>query len=214
MHGIKTVPVKICGITRREDAFLAESLGASAIGYVFYPKSKRYLSSEDAGSISSALGPFIGKVGVFVDETPETVVSIVHKAGLTAVQLHGAETQEYIDALGGIPVIKAFRVDEDFESGILETYTTPQAFLLDTAGTGGNYGGTGKTFDWSKAEPCRKYGRIILAGGLNTENISQAIETVRPWAVDVSSGVEISHGVKDREKMTAFMDAVRKIDCM
>ncbi len=214
MCGMKTIPVKICGITRREDALFAESFGAYAIGYVFYPKSKRYISPDDAGSISYALGPFIGKVGVFVDEDPDMVIDVVHQAGLTAVQLHGAETQEYIDALGGIPVIKAFRVDEDFDSDILVKYTTPQSFLLDTAGAGSDYGGTGKTFDWSKAEPCRKYGRIILAGGLNQENVSQAIETVRPWAIDVSSGVEISPGVKDREKMTAFMDAVRKTDCM
>ena len=207
-----TIPVKICGITRTEDALIAEYLGAAAIGFVFYPKSKRYMEPVAAGEISEKLGPFIARVGVFVDENPSNVREIVRTARLTAVQLHGAEDQSYIDSLDGVTVIKAFRVGDDFDPDILGTFRSPQAFLLDTAGTGGCYGGTGKTFDWSKAEPCKKYGRIILAGGLNPENTADAIQTVRPWAVDVSSGVEISFGVKDEHKIAAFMETVKGTD--
>ena len=197
--------VKICGITRAEDALYAECLGASAVGYIFYPKSPRYITPEAAGAISSELGPFIARVGVFVDEDPSIVMKTVQAAKLTAVQLHGAEENEYIGQLHGITVIKAFRVDPAFDCTRLNGVHA-DAFLFDAFGTDGSYGGTGKTFDWSKIEECKKYGRLILAGGLNAGNIGEAVETVSPWGVDVSSGVETSPGKKDHEKLKVFFN--------
>ena len=204
------IHIKICGITRLEDAFLAEELGASAIGFVFYQRSPRYIVPERAGEISEKLGPFIGRVGVFVDEEPGTVTEIFREAHLTAVQLHGMEDPSYVNVLNrkGIPIIKAFRVGDDFDCGTLTGYDSG-TFLLDTFEKGNCYGGTGKTFDWNKAVECKKYGRIILAGGLNPSNVRDAITAVSPWAVDVSSGVEVKFGIKDPEKMRAFFDAVR-----
>ena len=204
------VHVKICGITRMEDALLAENLGASAVGFVFYRKSPRYILPERAGQISEKLGPFIARVGVFVDEEPDEVIKTFHTAGLTVVQLHCSEDAAYIDKLKAddIFVIKAFRVTQDFDCRRLSGYDL-NTFLLDTYDTGVCYGGTGKTFDWNIAGKCKKFGRIILAGGLNPSNVREAVETVNPWAVDVSSGVEESPGIKDPDKMRAFFDAVR-----
>ncbi|MFC1541428.1 phosphoribosylanthranilate isomerase [Candidatus Latescibacterota bacterium] len=200
--------VKICGITRTEDAVFAESLGASAVGFVFYPKSPRYIRPESAGKISEKLGPFIARVGVFVDEDPFFVMKTVHDAKLTAVQLHGSEDKKYIKKLHEISVIKAFRVDSSFNCDSLNGYTA-EAFLFDTYGKNGCYGGTGETFDWSKIIECKKYGKIILAGGLNPGNVANAVITVSPWAVDVSSGVEQKPGIKDYDKLKAFFEALQ-----
>jgi phosphoribosylanthranilate isomerase len=204
--------VKICGITCADDALYAEQLGASAIGYIFYPKSPRYITPESAGAVTSKLGPFVAKVGVFVDEDPQVVMNAVHEAKLTAVQLHGSEDNEYIDQLHGISVIKAFRVDPAFECSRLDGIKA-DAFLFDAYGTDGSYGGTGETFDWSKIEECGAYGRMILAGGLNAENICDAVKTVSPWAVDVSSGVESSPGIKDHTKLKDFFDSFNAQNC-
>jgi len=201
------VLVKICGIKRINDALLAEKLGASAVGFIFYKKSPRYIMPEKAGEISKILGPFIARVGVFVDKDPSVVMKIVRIAHLTAVQLHGSEEMEYIRKLKGIRVIKTFRVAQDFDCKKMNGYKV-NAFLLDTCDKDGFYGGTGKTFDWGKAVECSKYGRIILAGGLNQSNIKEAVKIVKPWAVDVSSGVEISPGIKDADKMRDFFTAV------
>ena len=199
--------MKICGITRPEDALLAEELGASAVGFVFYPGSPRYIDPEEAKRISGALGPFITRVGVFVDEDIGTVQRIVETAGLTAVQLHGSEDQGYIDAVKGVRVLKALRVGPDFDFRLLDRYRVA-AFLLD-AWSEKEYGGTGRTFDWEKARECGRYGRIILAGGLTASNVEEALATVCPWGVDVSSGVEQSPGIKDHDKLRAFADAVK-----
>ena len=200
------VHVKICGITGREDALKAEELGASAVGFVFHPGSPRYIQPGRAGEISSSLGPFVARVGVFVDCDPVTVRDIVSDAGLTAVQLHGSEPPGYIGELDGITVIKAFRVGPDFDPGELGKYRV-SAFLLDTYDKHA-YGGTGKTFEWERALPCLGQGRIILAGGLGPDNIREALRKVHPWGVDVSSGVELNPGQKDHKKMTALFDAV------
>lgn len=201
------IHVKICGITRCEDALLAEKLGASATGFVFYNKSPRYITPEKAGKISKELGPFIAKVGVFVDEKPSIVMKTIHSVHLTAVQLHGSESQEYIKELKRIRIIKAFRVDRDFNCEKMIGYDV-NTFLLDTFAKNGCYGGTGKTFDWKKAKECNKYGRIILSGGLTASNVCEAVKIVKPWAVDVSSGVEKSPGIKDSEKMNDFFTAI------
>ena len=202
------VHIKICGINRISDALLAEKLGASAVGFVFYQKSPRYIIPGKAGDISEKLGPFIARVGVFVDEDPSAVMKIVNTAHLTAVQLHGSENMDYIRELKGIRIIKAFRVTRDFNCEKIDGYEV-NAFLLDTCDKDGCYGGTGKTFDWNKAVECSKYGKIILAGGLNPSNVEEAVKIAKPWAVDVSSGVEISPGIKDVDKMKDFFVAVK-----
>jgi phosphoribosylanthranilate isomerase len=199
--------IKICGITRREDALEAERLGAFAVGFVFYPGSRRFIDPFQAGYISRSLSPSIERVGVFVDEAPEVIRETVRKANLTVVQLHGGEDPFSLRALEGIRIIKAFRVDRYFDSIILSVYPADY-FLLDTF-VDGAQGGTGKTFDWTASLPCREQGKIILAGGLNEGNVQNALSIVRPWGVDVSSGVEVSPGIKDHEKMRAFFRAVK-----
>ena len=214
------VHIKICGITRSEDALFAEESGAQAVGFVFYDKSPRYIVPEKAGEISEKLGPFIARVGVFVDEEHAKVIETVRTANLTAVQLHGSESPAYVDELihpssfnihplRWIQVIKSFRVGQDFDCGAMAGYNI-NTFLLDTFEKGNCYGGIGKTFDWNKALECKKYGRIILAGGLNPSNVREAVTTVKPWAVDVSSGVEISPGIKNPDKIRAFFNEAGK----
>jgi phosphoribosylanthranilate isomerase len=200
-------PIKICGITRVEDALLAEEWGAFAVGFIFYPKSPRSVAPETAQTISRRLGKSILRVGVFVDAPLETVRDTISAAGLNAVQLHGAESPEYAQALkDGVTVIKAFRVGEDFDPAVLHSYRT-DFFLLDTF-VQGNQGGTGKTFNWRRALPCREYGNILLAGGLHAGNVCEAIRIAAPWGVDISSGVESAPGIKDARKMKALFHAI------
>ena len=194
------IHVKICGITRPEDARFAETLGASAVGFVFFRESQRYISPEKAGDISAQLGPFISRVGVFVNEDVDNLNKIVSTAHLTAVQLHGSEDIGYIEQLKGVSVIKAFRVGPDFNASDLGKYQNVNAFLLDTYDKK-HYGGTGKSFDWVKAVQCKVYGRVIIAGGLNETNVNEALKCVQPWGIDISSGIEVQPGIKDREKM-------------
>ena len=201
--------VKICGITRLEDALEAERLGASAVGFIFFRNSKRYITPDHAGEISTRLGPFIARVGVFVDEDITRVDDIAVRARLTAVQLHGSEDPGYAERLRkrGLWIIKAFRVGPDFTQDLLKAYTT-DAFLLDSGDSEGTYGGTGKSFEWNRAAGCEQYGKIILAGGLSAGNVREAVAMVKPWAVDVSSGVEVSPGIKDAQKMRSFFTAL------
>jgi len=200
------VRVKICGITRLGDALEAERLGASAVGFVFYRKSPRYIEPGSAGEISRKLGPFIARVGVFVDEPPESILETVRDARLSAVQLHGSEDMEVVNSLPGVPVIRAVRVPPGLAAGSLETFDA--ATVLLDAYSPDAYGGTGKTFDWRIAADFAGNRRIILAGGLNPDNIREAVDTVRPWGVDVSSGVEQAPGLKDHGKMAAFFAAL------
>ena len=198
--------VKICGITRVDDAVFATELGASAVGFVFFPQSPRYIDPKTAGEITSALPSHVVRVGVFVDEDESTVLDIVREAGLTAVQLHGTENQNYIDRLGGLRVIKAVRIGPDFDETTLADFSAV-TFLVDAYSPVAK-GGTGLTIDWNVANRLRQYGRIILAGGLNASNVREAVETAYPWGVDVSSGVEVSPGVKDHDKLRAFIHAL------
>ena len=204
--------VKVCGITNSEDALFAEKLGASAVGFIFYGKSPRYVEPETVRHISEHLGPFTGRVGVFVNEDPDIIRRTVREARLTAVQLSGTEYPEIVKQLDGIPVIKVIHVDSGFDPGFLDRYTV-SAYLLDT-GKKGSYGGTGVPFDWELVKPCRDRGRIILAGGLSPLNIGEAIRTVQPWGVDVSSGLELSPGIKDHSSMKKFFQIVtRETNC-
>lgn len=194
--------VKICGITRFDDALHAAACGADALGFVFYPNSSRYIEPEASRTIIQRLPPFVTTVGVFVDERLERVNEIIRITGIQVVQLHGDEPPE-ICAEMARPVIKAFRVSERFDVQHLSAYPV-RAYLLD-AYHPRQRGGTGRVFDWAIARQAKEYGPLVLAGGLTPENVRQAIEAVQPYAVDVSSGVEQSPGVKDREKVRRFL---------
>jgi len=200
--------VKICGVTNLEDAKLACDLGAAAIGFVFYKRSPRYVELEQARKIIAALPPFVTSVGVFVNEARERVLQVCRSAGLNVAQLHGDETTEYCHQLN-FPYIKVFRIAERFALSQLRPYAG-QTFLLDTSDQR-QYGGTGRTFNWEFAKQASKVGKVILSGGLKPDNVKTAVETVRPYAVDASSGVEIEPGRKDREKLKAFFHEITMV---
>lgn len=198
------IRIKVCGITRFEDAKVAASIGVDALGFIFYQRSPRYIPPEEAALIIKQLPPFVSRVGVFVDEDQEKVVAIARATGIDTIQLHGTESPRYCSKLP-LPIIKAFSIEPDSDLSLLEQYHVA-GFLLDTWASG-KRGGTGKTFDWSIARSaCIKYGRVILAGGLNPTNIEEALESVHPYGIDINSGVEIKPGIKNPRKMH---DAVR-----
>ena len=204
--------VKICGITRLDDAELAAELGASALGFNFYAPSPRYIAPADAFEIVRRLPPFVITVGVFADETvPDHVADIAREAGVNAVQLHNPRRPASVGAtLGRYPVIWTVAVATGFVPEILKALKAT-AFLLD-ASHPTLRGGTGRTIDWNLARAAKQYGCIILAGGLTPENVGEAIRTVRPYAVDVASGVESSPGKKDPAKLRGFFAAVQEAD--
>ena len=199
--------VKVCGITNREDARQAVDLGADALGFIFHPASPRYIAPEAAARIIRDLPPFVASVGVFVDASVLRVRSLVRTCLLSAVQFHGEETPDYC---GGFPVkvIKAFRVKGTRLPRGLSRFVV-DAILLDTFRSGVP-GGTGQVFDWDVAKRAKRYGRIILAGGLNPANVRDAVQAVRPFAVDVSSGVEAFPGKKDPKLLEEFFLRVRR----
>jgi len=188
------VRVKICGITNPEDARLATELGAHALGFNFYEKSPRAVSPADAWDMRRKLAPFISAVGIFVDWKPSAVTALATSLRLDAVQLHGDECARNVDDCAKcIPVIKVLRVGPGFSEKLFSRYHSASAVLLDAAPDANEpkqFGGTGKTIDWSLAGKLAASHRIILAGGLTPENVAEAIRTVRPYAVDVASGVE------------------------
>ena len=203
------VRIKICGITNLEDALLVSELGADALGFIFYPESPRKVAPAAARAIIAQLPPLVTTVGVFVDEDAAAVRELAARVGLDWVQLHGQESPEYCRSLGR-RVIKGFRVQDEHSLTALAAYRgAAQALLLDTYKKG-QIGGTGETFDWALAREAQKYGPIILAGGLNPENVARAIETAQPQAVDVASGVETAPGKKDPEKLERFFAAIRR----
>ena len=203
-----TVRIKICGITNKEDALAAAHLGADALGFVF-ATSPRKVSIESAREIIKTLPPFVHTVGVFVDEDLERVSSIAAQCGLDILQLHGNESVAYCSSFDR-RVIKAVRLQSRDELKNLSQYAdVVDGLLLDTY-VPNQPGGTGVTFDWKLAVEAKRYGRIILAGGLNPENVAAAISTVKPYAVDASSGLEQSPGVKDHEKMARFIKAANE----
>lgn len=204
------VRVKICGITCVDDALAALEAGADALGFMFYPPSPRHLLPEAARDIIRALPPFIARVGVFVDASEDRVAHVAALAGLDIVQFHGRETVDYCRRVRGPRVIKAFRMDGPPALGRLAEFDG-FAWLLDSY-VAGAYGGTGQTFNWDLAcEAVRRGGRVILAGGLTPENVGRAVAAVRPYAVDVSSGVESAPGRKDPEKLRAFVEAAKGV---
>jgi len=199
------VRVKVCGIMDAAAAVVAAEAGADAIGLIFAP-SRRRVTVERAREIVAALPPFIAKVGVFVDETYARITETIEAVGLDTLQLHGSETPEFASSLP-LPVVKAIRVrDEDSLAGLAGYQVS--AFLLDTYDPEA-LGGTGRTFDWNLATGAAARHRIMLSGGLRADNVVEAIERVRPYGVDVSSGVETG-GAKDPEKIRTFVRIVRE----
>jgi phosphoribosylanthranilate isomerase len=188
------VRIKVCGITRAEDARAAVDLGVDALGFNFVPSSPRRIAPEAARRIIADLPPLVVKVGVFADATSREIESVARDAGLDVVQLHGDESPETCARLG-VPWYKALRVDDRFRPEDALRYGR-ELFLLD-GHRPGTLGGTGRAFDWSLARRASAHGRVILAGGLGPENVEAAIAAARPFAVDVNSGVESSPGVKD-----------------
>lgn len=201
--------IKVCGITEERDAIEAVLLGVDAIGFVFWKQSPRYIPPREAGRIVAKLPPFVTRVGVFVDESPAAVMDAVYAAGLTALQLHGDERPEECRRYT-VSWYKSFRAGAGFDPDVLATYACT-TYLLDGP-AGEMRGGSGLVADWSAARAARAFGNIILAGGLRPDNVADAIETVRPYAVDVSSGVEVVAGKKDIDKLEAFVMQVRAAD--
>ena len=201
------VRVKICGITNLEDALAAIDYGADALGFVFFKGSPRCVTVEQAGSIICKLPPFVTTVGVFVDETPETIHSSITDAGIDVIQLHGDEEPEACQF--SRRSIKAIRIKSIDSLEPLKTFRgVVSAFLLD-AYTADALGGTGQKFNWDIAVEAKQFGRIILAGGLTADNIREAVLHVKPYGVDVSSGVEQEKRRKDHQKMKLFIERAK-----
>ena len=196
------VKVKICGITTLDDARMAVDAGADALGFVFYDKSPRCINPVAAANIIAKLPPFIQTVGLFVNEEIGQINWTADFCGLDVVQLHGDETPEDCQDVNR-RVIKAFRIQNIVSIDPLKKYQV-SGYLLD-AWSPDAFGGTGRTFNWEVAAAARQYGRIILAGGLSPDNVAEALQVVKPYAVDVSSGVESAPGKKDAEKVKMFI---------
>lgn len=200
--------VKICGITSLEDAQHAVQCGADAIGFIFYEESPRFISHRRAADIAKSLPEHISKIGVFVNADRKFVLDIVRHVNLSAVQLLGNDGPDDLVNFE-TSVIKVFRVGRNFDVEVMRNYIV-DAFLLD-AFKEGSLGGTGKAFDWNVAVKAKEYGRIILSGGLTPENVEDAVRFVRPYGVDVSSGVEASPGKKDPAKVREFIMRAKSI---
>ncbi|MCZ6679548.1 MAG: phosphoribosylanthranilate isomerase [Candidatus Poribacteria bacterium] len=201
--------IKICGITALDDALMAVEAGADALGFGFVPETPRYIEPDKAAAIIDRLPPFITTVGLFVNANPVDIHAIADLCHLSVIQLHGEEPPDFCQVLSR-RLIKAFRVKDESSLSRLSDYHV-SAYLLDTY-VKGAMGGTGQVFDWSLAVKAKQYGRIILAGGLNPDNVASAVQQVCPYGVDVSSGVEASPGRKEPSKVHAFIRAVRAVE--
>ena len=203
----------MCGTTRREDADCAVKLGIDALGFIFVLKSPRYIDADSAGRLISGLPPFITRVGVFVDETVDSIKSIVRIAGLTQLQLHGNETPQFCRELrnwnASLSICKAFSIGKGKDTPAIAHYTdSVDTILLDTY-VKGQGGGTGKVFDWTCVDQLSITQPLILAGGLNPDNIEDALRTVKPYAVDINSGVEDEPGIKNHQLLENLVSVVR-----
>ena len=199
--------VKICGITNLTDAQAAVEAGADALGFNFYEKSPRYVSLKTAAAISKQLPPFVMRVGVFVNAPEDFVLRTIAEGGLTMLQFHGDEPPEFCTQFG-LMSMKAFRIRDESSLAELPKYAT-DAYLLDAYSSEAR-GGTGEKFNWNLAIEAQKFGKpIFLAGGLTPKNIADAVRQVKPFGVDVSSGVESAPGKKDHAKLKAFIEAAK-----
>jgi phosphoribosylanthranilate isomerase len=205
------IRVKICGLKRAEDAAAAVAAGADALGFNFWKGTPRYITPREAAQIVENAPPGVLTVGVFVNEAAERVIEIADETGIMALQLHGSESPEYLDELGAFLKIKALKVGPGFQPEQMSRYASASVFLLEGL-VAGMVGGTGQTFDWSIAEKAKEYGKIILAGGLTPDNVAEAVRRVRPWGVDVASGVESEPGKKDPRLIRDFIQAARAAD--
>ena len=206
-----TTRIKICGITRQEDAQYAARLGVDAIGLVFYDSSPRNIAIDQACAVVDSLPPFVTRVGLFVDAKPEQISLVLEKVGLDLLQFHGDESPEDCEGYNR-PYIKAIRMRDGIDLPTEASRFASASGLLLDAYQPGVPGGTGESFEWSRVpqDIQQTTGKsIILAGGLSPANVGEAISMVKPYAVDVSGGVESEKGVKDHAKMTAFVEAVR-----
>ena len=205
--------IKICGITRMEDALCSARSGADAIGLIFYEGSPRAVTIEQAITISNALPPFVSTVALFVNAASDKVEEVITRVRPSILQFHGDENAAYCTQFG-LPFLKAIRVGGAMTANDLveyaEAFKAARALLLDTLAHG-LYGGSGKSFDWHVI-PDELRGRIVLSGGLQADNVAGAIRMIRPWAVDVSSGVEAQKGVKDHALVRKFIEEVRNAD--
>ncbi len=206
------VRVKICGITNSADALAAIDAGANLLGFNFYEKSPRHITEAETARIRARLPKKIQAVGIFVNASPAEVTALRKSLKLDAVQLHGDETPDSVAQIARlIPVIKAFRVEPEFPLATLDEYREAFAFLFDAA-LAGQYGGTGRTTDWDVARRAALSRRIILAGGLKVENVAAAVRIVRPYGIDVASGVESKPGKKDPGLLREFIQEVRRAE--
>lgn len=202
--------VKICGITNLEDAQTAISAGAWALGFIFYKKSPRYVSPSKARVIIEQLPPLVTPIGVFVDQNEHALRDICRLTRITTIQLHGTESPGYCKRFRHLKIIKAFRVNEVFDLRSVLQYKV-DAYLFDTFSETA-YGGTGKTFNWQLLKNYQFDKPVILSGGLNSGNVREAVSVLNPYAVDVSSGVEKSPGLKDDRLVQAFCHAIYSIE--
>lgn len=200
----------MCGITSDDDAWAAVEAGADALGFIFVEGTPRYIEPEAAAAIVARVPPFITTVGVFIDRTANEIERIMRASGLSLAQLHGNESPAECRRLP-VPFVKAIRVRDERDLEALAIYPQARAFLLDTY-VADRPGGTGRTFPWEIAAKAARQTRVILSGGLTPDNVALAVAHVRPYAVDVCSGVEASPGRKDHQKVREFIEQARKAD--
>ena len=208
--------IKMCGVTREKDVEAGIAIGLDALGFIFYPKSPRHVEPDFVRNVVAKMPPFVDCVGVFVDSEREELEEIVGYCGLSHAQLHGKENPKYCERVerfvSPCRVIKAFRVSQESKASDFTPYdNTVHGYLLDTY-VKGSAGGTGETFDWTLIDKLVLRRPMILAGGLSPENVTEGIQTVAPFAVDVNSGVESEPGIKDHDKLAAFVRKVRLAD--
>jgi phosphoribosylanthranilate isomerase len=212
--------IKLCGLTRAQDVAAAIEGGADALGFIFYAPSPRFIAPQAAAQLMAAVPAFVTMVGLFVNASVDEVVQTVQATGIDLIQFHGNETPEFCESTAsaaGRPYIRAIGVAPHHTGAdllnLINAYPSAKAFLFDTASAG--YGGSGKSFEWSVLQPLAKNvpaPPLVLSGGLNAQNVAEAIRQVRPFAVDVSSGIESAKGIKDAQKIAQFVAAVRAAD--
>lgn len=208
---VQRTRIKVCGMTEQKDIDLAVGAGVDALGFIFVAESPRRVEPDQVRDLIRSVPPLVDTVGVFVNEDPDLVTDIVKYCGLTMVQLHGKEPVDYCELMP-VRVLKSFAVGKDEVTPTIEHYENAvQGYLLDTY-HGKMAGGTGMSFDWRIVENLNIPGPVFLAGGIGPETVAEAIKTVRPFAVDVNSGVEIEPGKKDPDKIHALIEAVRRAD--